>query len=74
MASGTKEDVFAALTDIENTEKIYLDNGVYKRNTTLRSSWDLRIVHEGDQRQLVAAFTAQQDAGDVFPFHPSCTL
>ena len=27
MASGTKEDVFAALTDIENTEKIYLDNG-----------------------------------------------
>lgn len=50
MASGTKEDVFAALTDIENTEKIYLDNGVYKRNTTLRSSWDLRIVHEGDQQ------------------------
>lgn len=50
VASGTKEDVFAALTDIENTEKIYLDNGVYKRNTTLRSSWDLRIVHEGDQQ------------------------
>lgn len=50
MASGTKEDVFAALTDIENTEKIYLDNGVYKRNTALGSSWDLRIVHEGDQQ------------------------
>ena len=50
VASGTKEDVFAALTDIENTEKIYLDNGVYKRNTALRSSWDLRIVHEGDQQ------------------------
>lgn len=50
VASGTKEDVFAALTDIENTEKIYLDNGVYKRNTILRSSWDLRIVHEGDQQ------------------------
>ena len=30
MASGTKGNVFAALTDIENTEKIYLDNGVYK--------------------------------------------
>lgn len=29
MASGTKGNVFAALTDIENTEKIYLDNGVY---------------------------------------------
>lgn len=50
MASGTKGNVFAALTDIENTEKIYLDNGVYERNTTLRSSWDLRIVHEGDQQ------------------------
>ena len=46
MASGTKGNVFAALTDIENTEKIYLDNGVYKRNTALGSSWDLRIVHE----------------------------
>ena len=31
MASDTKEDVFAARTDIENTEKIYLDNGVYKK-------------------------------------------
>lgn len=50
MASDTKEDVFAARTDIENTEKIYLDNGVYKKNTTLRSSWDLRIVHEEDQQ------------------------
>ena len=50
MASGTKGNVFAALTDIENTEKIYLDNGVYKRNTALGSSWDLRIVHEGDQQ------------------------
>mgnify|MGYP001515619862 CR=1 FL=1 len=50
VASGTKGNVFAALTDIENTEKIYLDNGVYKRNTALGSSWDLRIVHEGDQQ------------------------
>lgn len=50
LASGTKGNVFAALTDIENTEKIYLDNGVYERNTTLRSSWDLRIVHERDQQ------------------------
>lgn len=50
LAFGTKGNVFAALTDIENTEKIYLDNGVYERNTTLRSSWDLRIVHEGDQQ------------------------
>ena len=30
----------------------------------------VHVVHEGDQRQLVAAFTAEQDAGDVFPFHP----
>ncbi|MPN20745.1 hypothetical protein SDC9_168124 [bioreactor metagenome] len=29
----------------------------------------VHIVHEGDQRQLVASFTAEQDAGDVFPFH-----
>ena len=50
MASGTKGNIFAALTDVENAEKIYLDNGVYKRNTTLRSSWDLRIVHEGDRQ------------------------
>ena len=50
MASGTKGNVFAAFTDIENTEKIYLDNGVYKRNTALGSSWDLRIVHEEDQQ------------------------
>ena len=48
--SDTKGNVFAALTDIENTEKIYLDNGVYKKNTALGSSWDLRIVHEGDQQ------------------------
>ena len=50
MASGTKGNIFAALTDVENAEKIYLDNGVYKRNTALGSSWDLRIVHEGDQQ------------------------
>ena len=50
MASGTKGNIFAALTDIENAEKIYLDNGVYKRNTAFGSSWDLRIVHEGDQQ------------------------
>ena len=50
LASGTKGNVFAALTDIENTEKIYLDNGVYERNTALGSSWDLRIVHEGDRQ------------------------
>lgn len=46
----TAEDVFAALTNIGNTEKIYLTNGVYKINTALGSSWDLRIVHEGDQQ------------------------
>ena len=28
MASGTKGNIFAALTDVENAEKIYLDNGV----------------------------------------------
>lgn len=50
MASGTKGNIFAALTDVENAEKIYLDNGVYKRNTAFGSSWDLRIVHEGDQQ------------------------
>lgn len=50
LASGTKGNVFAALTDIENTEKIYLDNGVYERNTAFGSSWDLRIVHEGDRQ------------------------
>ena len=48
--SDTKGNVFAALTDIENTEKIYLDNGVYKKNTALGRRWDLRIVHEGDQQ------------------------
>lgn len=31
MASGTKGNIFAALTDVENAEKIYLDNGVYKK-------------------------------------------
>lgn len=50
LASGIKGNVFAALTDIKNTEKIYLDNGVYERNTALGSSWDLRIVHEGDRQ------------------------
>lgn len=50
LASGTKGNVFAALTDIENTEKIYLDNGVYERNTAFGSSWDLRIVYEGDRQ------------------------
>lgn len=50
MASGTKGNIFAALTDVENAEKIYLDNDVYKRNTAFGSSWDLRIVHEGDQQ------------------------
>ena len=50
MASGTKGNIFAALTDVENAEKIYLDNGVYIRNTAVGSSWDLRIVHEGDQQ------------------------
>lgn len=50
MASGTKGNIFAALTDVENAEKIYLDNGVYKRSTAFGSSWDLRIVHEGDRQ------------------------
>ncbi len=61
MASGTKGNIFAALTDIENAEKIYLDNGVYKRNTALGSSWDLRIVHEGDQQ------VSGHGEGGVFP-------
>ena len=38
VASDTKEDVFAALTDIENTEKIYLDNGVYKKIPLLEAA------------------------------------
>ena len=38
MASGTKGNVFAALTDIENTEKIYLDNGVYKKILLLEAA------------------------------------
>lgn len=46
----TAEDVFAALTNIGNTEKIYLANGVYKINTALGSSWDLKINHEGNQQ------------------------
>ena len=67
MASGTKGNVFAALTDIENTEKIYLDNGVYKRNTALGSSWDLRIVHEGDQQKGVFPQECRRICPYLFP-------
>ena len=68
MASGTKGNVFAALTDIENTEKIYLDNGVYKRNTALGSSWDLRIVHEGDQQVSGHGERGPQECRRICPY------